>query len=103
MVVCWRWIIVFARPRCNAAGIGADIVIHSATKYLDGQGRCIAGGGGTEDVVGKDVYAFCARPGRRSAVQRVGIFERTETLKLRMQAHSAVRCNWRVGWNNSRR
>jgi len=39
--------------------LGADIVIHSATKYIDGQGRCIGGAVvGKEDVVGKDVYGF---------------------------------------------
>ena len=39
--------------------LGADIVIHSATKYLDGQGRCMGGAVlGKKDKVGTDVYGF---------------------------------------------
>ncbi|HGX92634.1 MAG TPA: aminotransferase class I/II-fold pyridoxal phosphate-dependent enzyme, partial [Candidatus Tenderia sp.] len=38
---------------------GADIIIHSATKYLDGQGRCIGGAVvGKQDLVGTDIYGF---------------------------------------------
>ena len=37
--------------------LGADIVVHSATKYLDGQGRTLGGAVlGNKDLVGKDVY-----------------------------------------------
>jgi len=44
--------------------LGADIVIHSATKYLDGQGRCVGGAvvGDTERV-GKEVYGFLRTAG----------------------------------------
>ncbi|HGG59439.1 MAG TPA: aminotransferase class I/II-fold pyridoxal phosphate-dependent enzyme, partial [Gammaproteobacteria bacterium] len=39
--------------------LGADIVVHSATKYLDGQGRCIGGAVvGDAERVGKEVYGF---------------------------------------------
>ncbi|OAD21743.1 O-succinylhomoserine sulfhydrylase [Candidatus Thiomargarita nelsonii] len=39
--------------------LGADIVIHSATKYLDGQGRCMGGAViGPESLVGKDIFAI---------------------------------------------
>ncbi|MFV2054984.1 MAG: aminotransferase class I/II-fold pyridoxal phosphate-dependent enzyme, partial [Thiohalomonadales bacterium] len=38
--------------------LGADIVIHSATKYIDGQGRCMGGAiVGTQDLVGADIFA----------------------------------------------
>jgi O-succinylhomoserine sulfhydrylase len=39
--------------------LGADIVVHSVTKYVDGQGRCIGGAVvGDAERVGKDVYGF---------------------------------------------
>jgi O-succinylhomoserine sulfhydrylase len=44
--------------------LGADIVIHSATKFLDGQGRCIGGAVvGNEELVGKDIYGFLRTAG----------------------------------------
>ena len=71
--------------------LGADIIIHSATKYLDGQGRCIGGAVvGTEDVVGKDVYAFLRTAGPTLSPFNAWVFLKgLETLKLRMHAHSA--------------
>ena len=71
--------------------LGADIIIHSATKYLDGQGRCIGGAVvGTEEVVGKDVYAFLRTAGPTLSPFNAWVFLKgLETLKLRMQAHSA--------------
>jgi O-succinylhomoserine sulfhydrylase len=45
--------------------LGADIVIHSATKYIDGQGRCIGGAVvGSEALGGGVSMAFCARRGQ---------------------------------------
>src|SRR5690606_21311159 len=43
---------------------GADLVIHSATKYIDGQGRCVGGAvlGGAE-LVGKEIYAVLRTAG----------------------------------------
>jgi len=39
--------------------LGADIVLHSATKFLDGQGRCIGGAViGPENLVGKDIFTI---------------------------------------------
>lgn len=71
--------------------LGADIIIHSATKYLDGQGRCIGGAVvGTEEVVGKDVYAFLRTAGPTLSPFNAWVFLKgLETLKLRMHAHSA--------------
>lgn len=68
---------------------GADVVVHSATKYIDGQGRCLGG-------------ALC---GRRELMEQVVTFQRSagacmspfnawvflkgiETLRVRMEAHS---------------
>jgi O-succinylhomoserine sulfhydrylase len=69
---------------------GADIVIHSATKYLDGQGRCIGGAVvGDAELVGKDVYGFLRTAGPTMSPFNAWVFLKgLETLKLRMDAHS---------------
>jgi len=71
--------------------LGADIVIHSATKYIDGQGRCIGGAVcGTKDVVGDGVYGFLRSAGPSMSPFNAWVFLKgLETLKLRMSAHSA--------------
>jgi len=70
--------------------LGADIVIHSATKYLDGQGRCIGGAVlGKQDVVGTDVYGFLRTAGPSMSPFNAWVFLKgLETLQIRMQAHS---------------
>lgn len=72
--------------------LGADIVIHSATKYIDGQGRCMGGAVcGTNDVVGEAVFAFLRSAGPTMSPFNAWVFLKgLETLKLRMQAHSAA-------------
>jgi len=72
--------------------LGADIVIHSATKYIDGQGRCIGGAVcGKKDVVGNGVYGFLRTAGPCMSAFNAWIFLKgLETLKLRMYAHSAA-------------
>ena len=71
--------------------LGADIVIHSATKYLDGQGRCVGGAVvGSEAIVGTDVYGFLRTAGPTMSPFNAWVFLKgLETLNLRMQAHSA--------------
>jgi O-succinylhomoserine sulfhydrylase len=71
--------------------LGADIVIHSATKYIDGQGRCMGGAVcGTEEVVGGGVFAFLRSAGPNMSAFNAWIFlQGLETLELRMKAHSA--------------
>jgi O-succinylhomoserine sulfhydrylase len=70
--------------------LGADIVIHSATKYIDGQGRCIGGAVvGPEDLVGQDVYGVIRTAGFSMSPFNAWVFLKgLETLKLRMRAHS---------------
>lgn len=72
--------------------LGADIVIHSATKYIDGQGRCMGGAVcGTNDIVGEGVYGFLRSAGPTMSAFNAWIFLKgLETLKLRMQAHCAA-------------
>jgi O-succinylhomoserine sulfhydrylase len=68
---------------------GADIVIHSATKYLDGQGRCVGGAViGDAERVGKDVYGFLRTAGPAMSPFNAWVFLKgLETLTLRMKAH----------------
>ncbi len=70
--------------------MGADIIIHSATKYLDGQGRCIGGAVvGSEEIVGTDVYGFLRTCGPSMSPFNAWVFLKgLETLGLRMERHS---------------
>jgi len=71
--------------------LGADIIIHSATKYIDGQGRCLGGAVlGNEQLVGNDVYGVVRTGGPSMSAFNAWVFLKgLETLNLRMQAHCA--------------
>ena len=71
--------------------LGADIVIHSATKYIVGQGRCMGGAVcGSNEIVGDSVYGFLRTAGPSMSAFNAWVFLKgLETLQLRMQAHSA--------------
>jgi len=71
--------------------MGADVVIHSATKYLDGQGRGVGGAVlGSKEVVGGDVYGVLRTTGPTMSPFNAWIFLKgLETLNLRMKAHCA--------------
>ncbi len=71
--------------------LGADIVIHSATKYLDGQGRCVGGAViGNKELVGEKVYGFMRTCGPSLSPFNAWVFLKgLETLSLRVKAHSA--------------
>jgi O-succinylhomoserine sulfhydrylase len=71
--------------------LGADIVVHSATKYLDGQGRCVGGAvlGRTEHM--NEVLAFMRTCGPTMSPFNAWVFLKgLETLRLRMDAHSSA-------------
>ena len=70
---------------------GADIVIHSATKYLDGQGRVLAGAiAGRADLVTGPLFSFVRTAGPAISPFNAWIcLKGMETLRLRMQAQSA--------------
>jgi O-succinylhomoserine sulfhydrylase len=72
--------------------LGADIVIHSATKYLDGQGRVIAGAvAGPKALVGDPMTAFLRTAGPTlSPFNAWVVLKGLETLQLRMLAQSAA-------------
>ncbi|MEJ5211164.1 MAG: O-succinylhomoserine sulfhydrylase [Burkholderiales bacterium] len=70
--------------------LGADIVIHSATKYLDGQGRVLGGAVLGSKALLDGVYTFLRTAGPTlSAFNAWVILKGLETLRLRMEAHSA--------------
>ena len=73
------------RPR----GLGADIVVVSATKYIDGQGRCVGGAViGNEQYVGEAVYGYLRTTGTCLSPFNAWVFMKgLETLALRMRAH----------------
>ncbi len=70
--------------------LGADIVIHSATKYLDGQGRVLGGAVlGRRDVIHEGVFGFLRTAGPTlSPFNAWVILKGLETLRIRMQAQS---------------
>ncbi|MCP4289858.1 MAG: O-succinylhomoserine sulfhydrylase [Gammaproteobacteria bacterium] len=70
--------------------LGADIVIHSATKYLDGQGRCLGGAVvGSAETVGEEIYGVLRTGGATMSPFNAWVFLKgLETLQLRMRAHS---------------
>jgi O-succinylhomoserine sulfhydrylase len=75
----------------NPAALGADFVIHSATKYLDGQGRVIAGAlCGPQDVLRTKMYPLMKSAGLTlSPFNAWVVLKGMETLSVRMRAHSA--------------
>lgn len=69
--------------------LGAHIVTHSATKYLDGQGRALGGAVvGDADIVGDQVFRFLRTCGPSMSPFNAWIFYKAlETLEVRMRAH----------------
>ena len=70
--------------------LGADLVVHSATKYLDGQGRCVGGAVvGDAKRVGEEVFGVLRTAGPTMSPFNAWVFLKgLETLELRMQAHA---------------
>lgn len=80
----------FATPVCQRPiDYGADLVIHSATKWIDGQGRVLGG-----VVVGKkqlinDIYLFCRSTGPALSPFNAWVLSKSlETLDVRMERHA---------------
>lgn len=70
--------------------LGADLVTHSATKYLDGQGRCVGGAVvGDAETLDKQIFPFLRTAGPTMSPFNAWVFLKgLETLNLRMRAHS---------------
>ena len=69
---------------------GADVVLHSATKFIDGQGRCVGGAiVGDEDFVGDKLFAFMRTAGPSISPFNAWVFAKgLETMHLRVN-HSS--------------
>lgn len=72
----------------NPAALGADLVIHTTTKYIDGQGRALGGAVcGPQDLI-DEIIGFLRSAGPSMSPFNAWIFLKgLETLNLRMKAH----------------
>lgn len=79
----------FATPALQRPlDLGADVVIHSATKYLDGQGRVLGGALVGSDALMQEAFTVVRSGGISMSPFNAWVFTKgLETLKLRMQAH----------------
>ncbi|MEY3884239.1 MAG: hypothetical protein RIS87_14, partial [Pseudomonadota bacterium] len=69
--------------------LGADIIIHSATKYIDGQGRCLGGAVLGSKVLMEPIYGFLRTAGVTMSAFNAWVFLKgLETLFIRMEAHA---------------
>lgn len=90
------WLVVdncFCTPALQRPfAFGADFVIHSATKYLDGQGRCVGGAViGPAEQLDNQIFAFLRTAGPSMSPFNAWVFLKgLETLSIRMRAHSAA-------------
>ena len=71
--------------------LGADVVVHSATKFIDGQGRCVGGAVlGEQGFVGEQVFAFMRTAGPTISPFNAWVFSKgLETLPVRMNQSCA--------------
>lgn len=69
---------------------GADLVVHSATKWIDGQGRVLGGVvAGRKDLI-HDIYLFCRSTGPSMAPFNAWVLSKSlETLDVRMERHAS--------------
>ncbi len=69
--------------------LGADIIIHSATKFIDGQGRCLGGAVLGTKALMEPVYGFLRTAGVTMSAFNAWVFLKgLETLFVRMEAHA---------------
>ena len=69
--------------------LGADLVVQSATKFIDGQGRCVGGAViGSEALIEKEIYPYLRTGGATMSPFNAWVFlSGLETLAIRMKAH----------------
>ncbi len=81
---------VFCTPALQQPlALGADLVVQSTTKYIDGQGRCVGGAViGSEELIEKDIYPYLRTGGATMSPFNAWVFlSGLETLAVRMKAH----------------
>ena len=94
--LCRRHNLIFNVDNCFATPIGqtpiqygADLVVHSATKWIDGQGRVLGGAVVGKKELIKEVYLFCRSTGPALSPFNAWVLSRSlETLDVRMERHS---------------
>ena len=69
--------------------LGADIIVHSTTKYIDGQGRCVGGAViASDELIEKHIYPYLRTGGATMSPFNAWVFlSGLETLAIRMKAH----------------
>jgi O-succinylhomoserine sulfhydrylase len=98
----------FATPLLQRpVDFGADIIVHSATKWIDGQGRVLGGViVGRADLI-KEIYLFCRNTGPAMSPFNAWVLSKSlETLDVRMERHCAnalkiaetLQSNHNVSW-----
>lgn len=89
--------IIFNVDNCFATPVsqqpieyGADLVVHSATKWMDGQGRVLGGViVGKKELI-KEIYLFCRSTGPALSPFNAWVLSKSlETLHVRMERHAA--------------
>lgn len=81
---------VFCTPALQQPlALGADLVVQSTTKYIDGQGRCVGGAViGGEELIEKEIYPYLRTGGATMSPFNAWVFlSGLETLAIRMKAH----------------
>ncbi len=69
---------------------GADLVVHSATKWLDGQGRVLGGVVVGKKELIKEIYLFCRTTGPALSPFNAWVLSKSlETLDVRMERHAS--------------
>ncbi|MGN6477420.1 MAG: trans-sulfuration enzyme family protein [Flavipsychrobacter sp.] len=81
----------FATPVCQRpVDFGADLVVHSATKWLDGQGRVLGGVVGGKANLIHEIYLFCRSSGPALSPFNAWVLSKSlETLDVRMERHAS--------------
>ncbi|HMP21879.1 MAG TPA: aminotransferase class I/II-fold pyridoxal phosphate-dependent enzyme [Ferruginibacter sp.] len=81
----------FATPVCQRPiEYGADLVVHSATKWIDGQGRVLGGVIVGNKKLINDIYLFCRSTGPALSPFNAWVLSKSlETLDVRMERHAA--------------
>lgn len=70
--------------------LGADLVVHSATKWMDGQGRVLGGVIVGKSELIKEIYLFCRNTGPALSPFNAWILSKSlETLDVRMERHAS--------------
>jgi len=92
---CKKHNLIFVVDNCFAspylqqpAKFGADIIVHSATKFIDGQGRVLGGAITGSEALINPIYLFIRRTGATLSPFNAWVLSKSlETLAVRMDRH----------------